>query len=127
MPSRDGPMRQSRMHYVPWTMARLSVLFALAACGGHSSHTTDGNTGDASMSDAGVAICNHKDDPAAFHIEVPTITLSGAITINGAPAPTTERFGTVTLRELSSGDSLVLGQVGDPSYAPKQIVAGTYD
>ena len=62
-----------------------------------------------------------------LNVDIPTVTISGAIKMNGAPTPASEPYGTVYLRDTSTGDSLVLGQLGSASYATKQIVAGTYD
>ncbi|HND11194.1 MAG TPA: hypothetical protein PLY80_12195, partial [Pseudomonadota bacterium] len=61
-----------------------------------------------------------------FNVDIPTVTLSGQITVNGV-VPPAERFGTVTLRNSTTGDSVSLGTVTDASYTPKQIIPGVYD
>ena len=58
-----------------------------------------------------------------FNVDIPTVTLSGQITVNGV-VPPAERFGTVTLRNSDDGDSVALGTLTDASYTPKQIIPG---
>ena len=61
----------------------------------------------------------------AFDVDVPTITLTGKITVGGATPMS--QAGSVLLVNRTIGDSMLLGRTGDPSYAAKQIVPGTYD
>ena len=63
---------------------------------------------------------------SALNIDIPLITISGVVTVNGA-VPPAERFGAVFLRNLGTGDSVRLATVSDATYVPKQIVPGTYD
>lgn len=64
-----------------------------------------------------------------FNVDIPMITMSGSITLNGV-AVSGEEFGLVTLENLdgphSSSAHFRLGALGDPSYHA-QILAGTYD
>ena len=60
-----------------------------------------------------------------FLIDVPAVTLSGKITVNGQIP--TANTGSVTLIHRETGDSLSLGRTGDLMYQPKLVVPGTYD
>ncbi|MDC3988009.1 hypothetical protein [Polyangium jinanense] len=62
-----------------------------------------------------------------FNVDIPTITLSGAITVNGSVPAAGNKTSAVRLRNVATGDSVLLGRPGDASYTAKQIVAGTYD
>ena len=57
-----------------------------------------------------------------FNVDIQAITLTGRITVNGVVLPA-ERFGTVTLRNSTTGDSVALGMLTDASYTPKQIIS----
>jgi hypothetical protein len=69
--------------------------------------------------------CTDRAPLAAFDVDVPTVTLNGKITVNGKQPMS--QTGTVTLVNRETGDSIYLGRTGDPNYAQKRVIAGTYD
>lgn len=109
-----------------------STVFAidLGGCGGGSGHpggATDGGDGG----DGGgttMPMCRSA-DPAHFNVDVPSVTLSGAMTVNGQPLPAAEPFSSLSLR-TADGDVIPIGSVGvagSSAYGPTAIVAGSYD
>ncbi|MDI3287244.1 hypothetical protein [Polyangium sp. 15x6] len=71
--------------------------------------------------------CPKLEDLDNANIDIPAITLSGAITVNGAVPATGNNRSAVRLRNLETGDSVMLGRLGDATYVAKSIVPGTYD
>ncbi|MDI1449614.1 hypothetical protein, partial [Polyangium sp. 6x1] len=72
---------------------------------------------------SGVALTSSQ----TFNVDIPAITLSGAVTVNGSVPPVGNKTSAVRLRNPKTGDSVMLGRPGDASYPAKLIVAGTYD
>jgi hypothetical protein len=66
-------------------------------------------------------------DMTLLEIEVPTIDVAGAITINGAVPPDSEyEDGRIYLRNLETGDSVLLGSTRDGAFAGK-VIPAVYD
>jgi hypothetical protein len=62
---------------------------------------------------------------AALDVDIPAVSLSGKITVNGQVPKSS--YGSVYLRNAALGDSAFLGRTGDMSYPPRLVVPGTYD
>lgn len=110
-----------RTNRIAWA-AGAAAIALWAGCGGSGGSTTI-------LPDGGVVVdptCDHQDDPGHLNVDIPTITLSGSFTLNGAPAPANEPFGLVFLLD-ATGDAVVLGQVSDRSYVARHVIPGTYD
>src|SRR5438270_14062038 len=100
------------------------ALFALLAGAGCS--TDSGMSGEDMMPpnpDGPIGptpTCTDRAELANFNIDVPSVTLSGKITVAGkTPA---SMNGSVTLVRSDTGDSVYLGRTGDATYAPKGVV-----
>ncbi|MFO0654150.1 MAG: hypothetical protein U0787_03630 [Polyangia bacterium] len=92
-------------------------------CVGHDGHGE--STGIAAEPKALIR-AGHADQYADLQRgSIPTVTLSGQITVNGVvpPAENSDQ----TLRNSTTGDSVSLGTLTDASYLPKQIIPGVYD
>ena len=64
-------------------------------------------------------------DSGALDVDIPAVTISGKITINGQVPMA--RTGQVLLGNPALGDSLVVGRTADPSYTPKLVVPAPYN
>jgi len=92
------------------------------AIGDGGANSDAGTNGDASPPPP---TCETTIDVDHFDVDIPAVSVSGHITVNGAePGATT---GFVYLRNTTTGDGVPLGSTGYDSYAPRLIVPGTYD
>ncbi|MFO0654153.1 MAG: hypothetical protein U0787_03645 [Polyangia bacterium] len=116
-------MTRSRALLSPYLL--IGVLLLCAGC----PDATLGSTSDGGVDskvDLAAPVCANQIVDGKLNVDIPTITLTGRITVNGV-VPPAERFGTVTLRNSTTGDSVSLGTLTDASYLPKQIIPGVYD
>jgi hypothetical protein len=67
------------------------------------------------------------EDMTVLEVEVPTVDVSGAITLNGAIPPDSEyEDGRIYLRNLDTGDSVLLGSTRDGAFTGK-VIPAVYD
>lgn len=69
--------------------------------------------------------CDRKSSGGRFDIDVPTVALSGKLTLNGQPISSTS-LASVLLRNQQGGDVVILGALNAKTYT-QTVLPGTYD